>query len=136
MQKTFTYLLFVGENCGKAEEAMEFYVSLFANSEIKDIEYFKAGEAGGKKGQVKIATFIIDGQRYMAADSSFEHAFTFTPSISIFVNCKDEEEIDFLYQTISRDGETMMPLDDYGFGPKFGWVADRYGVSWQLNLPK
>ena len=136
MQRTLTYLLFVGDKCGMAEEAIKFYTSLFAKSKIKKVEYFKAEETGGKEGQVKYAIFTIDGLEYMAADSSLEHNFTFTPSMSIYVNCKNEEEIDSLYQTISKGGKTMMPLDNYGFGKKFCWIADKYGVSWQLNLPK
>lgn len=70
----------------------------------------------------------------MAIDSSGEHKFSFTPAISIFVNCETEEEIDTLYKKLSEGGGAMMPLGDYGFSKKFGWIADRYGVSWQLYL--
>lgn len=136
IQRTLTYLLFVGDNCGKAKEAIEFYTSLFANSEIKKIEYFKTNEFGEKEDHVKYAIFTLDGQEYMAAESSLEHNFTFTPAMSIFVNCKNEEEIISLYQTISKGGKTMMPLDSYDFSKKFCWIVDKYGVSWQLNLPK
>ncbi len=69
----------------------------------------------------------------MAIDS-FGHDFTFTPSISLFVKCDSEEELETLYEKLSEGGEVAMPLDDYGFSTKFGWVQDRFGVSWQLNF--
>ena len=134
MQKTTTFLMFVGDNCGKAEEAIKFYVSLFRNSGIKKIDYFKAGEQGGKEGAVKHAIFTIGGQEYMAIDSPMGHDFTFTPSVSIYVNCDSEEEINNLYRTLLDDGNAMMPIDNYGFSKKFAWIADKYGLSWQLNL--
>jgi len=71
----------------------------------------------------------------MAIDSYVQHQFTFTPSMSLYVTCDTHQEIDTLYQTLSEGGQVMMPLDAYGFSPKFAWIADRFGVSWQLNLP-
>ena len=136
MQKTTTFLMFVGEQCGKAEEAMRLYTSLFKNSEIKNIERWGKDEPGGKKGLIKKATFAIDGQEYIVSENTMNHAFTFTPAISIFVVCDTEDEITTLFQKLSDKGEVMMPLGNYGFGKKFGWTADKYGVSWQLNLTK
>jgi predicted 3-demethylubiquinone-9 3-methyltransferase (glyoxalase superfamily) len=69
----------------------------------------------------------------MAMDSAHAHKFTFTPAISIFVECETEAELDTLYKVLSEGGEALMPLNNYGFSKKFGWVNDRYGVSWQLN---
>jgi predicted 3-demethylubiquinone-9 3-methyltransferase (glyoxalase superfamily) len=126
--------MFVGEQCGKAEEAIKFYISLFENSEIKHIEYWNEGEPGGKQGLVKHATFTLDGLEYMASENTLEHKFTFTPAISIYVNCKDEDELTALFQKLSEGGGIMMPLGNYGFSKQFGWVSDKYGVSWQLNL--
>ena len=134
MQKTSTFLMFVGEQCGKAEEAMKFYTSLFKNSEIKHIEHWKKDEPGGKEGLVKHAAFTLDGLEYMASENTIEHQFGFTPSISIYVNCEDENEFTSLFQKLSEDGNIMMPPDNYGFSKKFGWTSDKYGVSWQLNL--
>ena len=134
MQKTSLFLMFVGEQCGKAEEAIKFYTLLFKNSEIKHIDYWKKGEPGGKEGLIKHATFTLDGLEYMASENTLEHNFTFTPSMSIYVNCNDESELDSLFQKLSDGGGVMMPLDNYGFSQKFGWVADKYSVSWQLNL--
>ena len=127
--------MFVGDKCGKAEEAINYYVSLFPNSEIKNIEKWKAGEPGGREDWVKQALFTIAGQEYMASENSMDHKFSFTPAISIYVNCETEDELNKLYLELSRGGQVMMPLDDYGFSKKFGWTADKYGVSWQLNLP-
>ena len=134
MQKTTTFLMFVGEQCGKAKEAIEWYTSLFKNSEIKNIEYLSAEEAGGKENLVKLATFTLGGQEYMANDSQAPHQFTFTPAISIFVSCDSEEELESLFKALSTNGKVLMPLDNYGFSKKFAWTNDRYGVSWQLNF--
>ena len=136
MQKTTTFLMFVGEQCGKAEEAIRFYTSLFRNSEIKSIERWGKDEAGGKEGLIKKATFAIDGQEYIVSENTMNHAFTFTPAISIFAECDTEDELTTLFQKLSDKGVVMMPLDNYGFSKKFGWTADKYGVSWQLNLAK
>jgi len=133
MQKTTTFLMFVGNQAGKAEEAIKFYISLFNDSEIKSIEYFKASETGGKEGLVKFARFTMAGQEYIANDSFIEHKFSFTPAISIYVDIENEEEINILFTKLSEGGSVLMPVGNYGFSKKFAWVADRYGVSWQLN---
>ena len=106
------------------------------NSEIKSIERWGKDEPGGKEGLIKKATFEIDGQEYIVSENTMNHAFTFTPAISIFVECDTEDEITTLFQELSDNGVVMMPLDNYGFSEKFGWTADKYGVSWQLNLAK
>jgi predicted 3-demethylubiquinone-9 3-methyltransferase (glyoxalase superfamily) len=134
MQKTITFLMFVGEQCGKAEEAIKLYTSLFKNSKVKSIERFNTGDAQGKEGTVKHALFTIDGLEYMAIDSSLEHKFSFTPSISIYVKCENENEIKTLFDKLSANGQVFIPLNKYPFSEKFGWLADKYGVSWQLNL--
>jgi predicted 3-demethylubiquinone-9 3-methyltransferase (glyoxalase superfamily) len=134
MQKTATFLMFTGAQCGKAQEAITLYTSLFSNSEIKNIEYWKPGEPGGKEGLVKHALFTLNGVEYMASENTFEHAFNFTPSMSIYVQCEDEHELTTLFEKLSHGGSVMMPLDNYGFSKKFGWISDMYGVSWQLNL--
>lgn len=134
MQKTTTFLLFAGKQAGKAEEAIKFYTTLLKNSKINSIKYFKNNKDKEQQNQVKHAEFTIAGQEYMAADGGLKHNFNFTPSISIYINCDSEEEIDELYKKLSVGGEVMMPLDNYPFSQKFGWTSDRYGISWQLNL--
>src|SRR5262245_15905355 len=118
---------------GRAEEAMSFYVSLFAGSRIIRIERYGPGEPG-REGTVKRASFRVGGQELMCIDSPVSHGFGFTPSLSIFVECESEAEIDEVVSRLSEDGGVLMPLADYGFSKKFAWVNDRFGVSWQLNL--
>ena len=127
MQKVTTFLMFDG----KAEEAMNFYTSLFKDSEIMNISRYGPNEAGSE-GTVRHATFSIDGQTFMCIDSSVKHAFTFTPAMSLFVNCGTKVELRELYEKLSNDGETLMPLDSYAPGQTFAWVNDRFGVSWQI----
>jgi predicted 3-demethylubiquinone-9 3-methyltransferase (glyoxalase superfamily) len=128
-QKITTFLMFEGV----AEEAMNCYVSLFDDAEVLAITRYGPDEAGAE-GSVMHATFRLADQEYMAIDSSVQHAFTFTPSMSLYVQCETEAEIERLFAALSEKGETLMPLDSYGFSTKFGWVSDRFGVSWQLNL--
>lgn len=125
-----THLMFTGA----AEEAMRFYVSLFKGSEIRRIEHYGPGEPG-KDGSVKLAEFMLGGHRLYCIDSPPVHAFTFTPSISLFVDCEDQEEQQRAFEQLSAGGSVLMPLDNYGFSTRFAWVQDRFGVSWQLNLP-
>lgn len=125
-----TFLMFEGK---KAEEAMNFYVSLFKDASITRIKRYGPGE-GGTEGSVMQAAFTLNGQNFMCIDSSMKHAFTFTPAMSIFVNCASEAEIDALNAKLSEGGQVMMPLGEYPFARKFVWLADRYGVSWQLSL--
>ncbi|MNC27511.1 3-demethylubiquinone-9 3-methyltransferase [compost metagenome] len=71
----------------------------------------------------------------MCIDSYVKHGFSFTPSISLYVNCASEAELDTVFEQLSQGGNVLMPLGEYPFSRKFGWVADRFGVTWQLNLP-
>ena len=134
MQKAKTFLMFVGDQGGKAEEAIRLYTSLFPDSEIKKIDRWAEGEPTSVAGQVKVALFTLAGTEYMASENTAKHPFTFTPAISIFIECKDEYEITRFHTELSKDGKELMPLDNYGFSKKFCWIEDRYGVSWQLNL--
>ena len=118
---------------GKAEEAMNFYVSLFPNAKILDIKRYGPNQPG-PEGSVMKASFSIGNQTILCTDSFVKHGFSFTPSFSFFVDCASEEEISRLSASLSEGGATLMPLGEYGFSRKFAWVNDRYGVSWQLNL--
>ena len=119
---------------GNAEEAMNFYTSIFEDSRITSIVRYGANQAG-PEGTVLQATFTLNGQEFMCIDSHVKHQFSFTPSFSSFVTCSSEEELDHLYEKLIEGGQALMPLNNYGFSKKFGWVNDRFGVSWQLNLP-
>lgn len=118
---------------GSAEEAMRSYVGLFHGSEVKRVERYGPGEPG-PEGTVKRADFTLAGQHVICIDSPAKHAFTFTPSMSLFVECESEAELSAAFGQLSEGGQVLMPLDDYGFSRRFGWVNDRFGVSWQLNL--
>ena len=114
-----TFLMFFGQ----AEAAMNFYVSLFPNARV----------INRAEGSVKPASFTLNGQNFMCFDSPVKHDFTFTPAISIFVTCNSEAEVDRLFAALSEGGQIFMPLDAYPFSKRFGWTADRFGVSWQIN---
>ena len=128
-QKITTLLMFDG----RAEEAMTFYLSLFEDAEVLAITRYGA-EGPGAEGSVEHATFSLAGQQLMCMDSSVKHGFGFTPAISLYVDCATETELDRIYAALAEKGQPLMPLGSYGFRTKFGWVADRFGVSWQLNL--
>lgn len=130
MGKVMPFLMFQE---GKAEEAMNFYTSLIEDSEIINITRYGADESGDE-GTVMQATFTLKGQEFMCIDSNVRHQFDFTPSFSIYVTCDTEEELGHLYGKLNEGGQALMPLGDYGFSKKFGWLNDKFGVSWQLNL--
>src|SRR6266496_3090183 len=115
MQKIRPFLWFDG----KAEEAAKFYASVFKNSEIRSVSPMSA-------------TFRLDGLEFIALNGGPQ--FKFTPAISFFVKCKTQPEIDDLWKKLSSGGTVLMELDKYPFSEKFGWVQDKFGVSWQLNL--
>jgi predicted 3-demethylubiquinone-9 3-methyltransferase (glyoxalase superfamily) len=97
------------------------------------IERYGRGEQGAE-GTVKRADFTLGGHNLICFDSPVKHNFTFTPSMFIFVDCENEAELDAAFNQLSAGGEVLMELDNYGFSSRFGWVNDRFGVSWQLNL--
>jgi len=129
MSKLTPFLMFEGQ----AETAMDFYLTLFDRAKILSITRYGPGEAG-KEGSVMHAVFSLDGQEFMCIDSSVPHEFTFTPSVSIHVQCSSVSEIDRLFEKLSNGGQILMPLDEYPFSKRYAWLADRFGVSWQLTL--
>jgi predicted 3-demethylubiquinone-9 3-methyltransferase (glyoxalase superfamily) len=124
-----TFLMFEG----RAEEAMGFYESLFEGAEITSIDRY-SGDDGNAERMVKRATLRLPGQTLICVDSPVEHAFGFTPAISLFVSCRSEGEVDQLFTALAEGGTVLMGLDAYPFSKRFGWVDDRFGVSWQLSL--
>ena len=116
-----------------AEDAMNYYVSIFPASEVIEIVRFNAGDIG-PEGTIKKAKFSLNGQHIFCTDTPIKHGFGFTPSISFFVDCESEEEITRLSSSLQEGGKVYMPLGDYGFSTHFAWVGDRFGVTWQLNL--
>jgi predicted 3-demethylubiquinone-9 3-methyltransferase (glyoxalase superfamily) len=129
-QRVFPFLMFEG---GRAEEAMEFYTSVFRDSAIIAVRRYGAGEEGAE-GTVMHAAFSLMGQEFMCIDSHVEHGFTFTPALSFYIIADDEAQLDGYFGKLSQGGRILMPLGAYPFSPRFGWVQDKFGVSWQLTL--
>jgi predicted 3-demethylubiquinone-9 3-methyltransferase (glyoxalase superfamily) len=118
---------------GVADQAMALYVSVFRGAAIDRVERYGAHDQG-IEGTIKRASFTLGGQRFLCFDSPVKHDFGFTPSISVFVDCETEAELDEAVERFSAGGRVLMPVGGYGFSRKFAWVTDRFGVSWQLNL--
>jgi predicted 3-demethylubiquinone-9 3-methyltransferase (glyoxalase superfamily) len=116
-----------------AEAAMNFYISLFPGARVESISRYGA-EGPGTEGSVKQATLLLLERRFEFFDSPVRHAFTFTPAISFAVACESAEEVDHLFAQLSDGGQILMGLDAYPFARRFGWVNDRFGVSWQLRF--
>lgn len=121
-QKITPCLMFVGEQNGKAEEAMKFYTSQFENSSIDRVERYSAGE-GGTEGAVKHGVFSLDGKKFIAMDGGTNHPFTFTEAQSFVVDCKTQEEVDEFWRNLSEGGQES----------QCGWLKDQYGLSWQVT---
>ena len=122
-QKITPTFLFVGDNFGKAEAAVKYYTSVFSNSSINGILLYQQNE-GPAAGSVKHSQFILDGNKvFMAMDGYGNHAFAFNEAISFMVECKDQAEIDFYWNTLTSDG---------GQESMCGWLKDKFGVSWQI----
>ncbi|HEU4975605.1 MAG TPA: VOC family protein [Baekduia sp.] len=132
MERIAPCLMFVGDQDGRAQEAVDLYVSLFEDSRVLDVERYGPDEP---QSGVKQARFLLAGREHRAMDGGgVAHPFTFTPAISLMVECDSEERLDAAFATLEEGGIALMPLGAYPFSPRFGWVQDRYGVSWQLNL--
>lgn len=119
----------------QGEEAARFYTSIFRDSEMTEVtRYLEAGTEvhGQDAGSVMTASFRLKGHEFTALNGG-PH-FRITPAISFFVICDTTEEVDELWAALSDGGTALMPLDTYPFSPKYGWIQDRYGVSWQLML--
>jgi len=115
-------LMFVGDQCGKAEKAMESYTKLFGASRIGPIMRYAEGEAPDQAGTVKHGALTLEGQAFAAMDSAYEHGFTFNEAISFIVNCETQAEIDKYWKALSAQPEAE----------QCGWLKDKFGVSWQI----
>ena len=117
---------------GNAENAMNFYVELFDNSQVVKLQRWGSGRPSGRR-KIMQATFELDGNLFMCSDSPAVHDWNFRPAVSHF-ECEDDAELERLFSKLSENGNVTMPLNNYGFSQKFGWVIDQFGVSWRLNL--
>ncbi len=118
-------LMFVGKQYGKAEEAINFYASVFKKAKVSDILRYGDNEEPDKKGTIKHATFSLEGQEFATMDSARLHEFTFNEAISFIVPCKTQEEIDYYWGKLSADPKAE----------QCGWLKDNYGLSWQIVPP-
>ena len=121
-QRITPTLMFVGNNGGKAEEAINFYATVFSNSKVGDILRYSIGEEPDKEGTIKHAAFILEGQEFAAMDSARVHGFSFSEAISFIVHCKTQEETDYYWGKLSADPKAE----------QCGWLKDKYGLSWQI----
>jgi len=121
-QKITPMLLFVGNQCGKAEEAINFYATVFHNAKVGDIDRYNNGEEPDKVGTIKHAAFTLEGLEFAAMDSALEHNFAFNEAISFMVHCETQEEIDYYWGKLSADPKAE----------QCGWLKDKYGGSWQI----
>lgn len=129
-QKIIPHLWFNDE----AEEAAEFYTTLFERSNIGSVSrYSEEGKEihGQEAGSVMTVDFNLAGQSFIALNGG-PH-FNFTPAISFYVTCETEEEVNRLWIKLSEGGMALMPLDKYDWSEKYGWVKDRYGLTWQIS---
>lgn len=124
-QKFTPVLMFTKHLAGKAEEAINLYTTIFKDSSINFISKYEKGEEPDKKGTVKYASFILLNQEFGAMDSAHEHHFSFNEAISLMIECKDQEEINYYYNKLSADPKAEV----------CGWLKDKFGVSWQLIVP-
>ena len=119
MQKITTFLWFDNQ----AEEAMNFYISVFKNSKIGNISRYGADMKPDKEGSIAYADFQLENQWFATMESALDHNFTFNEAISFAVSCDTQDEIDFYWEKLSSEG---------GKEVQCGWLTDKYGVSWQI----
>ena len=121
-QRMTPTLMFVGDVCGRAEEAIRFYASVFRNAAVGHILRYGSDEAPEKEGTVKHAAFTLEDQEFAVMDSARIHGFTFNEAISFMVNCDTQEELDYYWERLSADPKAE----------QCGWLKDAYGLSWQI----
>lgn len=121
-QKITPNLLFSNDVCGKAEEAVTYYTSIFKDSKINLISHYGAGEAQSPNAKVNFAGFTLNGFELSAMDNGFETDFNFNEAFSLIVNCDDQNEIDYFWDKLSANPEAEA----------CGWLKDKFGVSWQI----
>jgi predicted 3-demethylubiquinone-9 3-methyltransferase (glyoxalase superfamily) len=117
---------------GKAQAAVDLYASVFPGFIVVFME--KYGPHDPAAGLIKMAKIDFQGHQLIVIDSPIPHKFDFTPSMSLFVDFDQAADLDRTFNRLAEGGDVKMPLGDYGFSPRFGWLTDLFGVSWQLNL--
>ena len=120
-QKIAPCLMFTGKQAGRAEQAMNFYMSLFKNSGVQILARYEHGE-GDVEGNIKHARFTLNNEDFIAMDSHIQNDFSFTPAVSFMVFCKTQEEIDYFWNNLTNGGKEI----------ECGWLEDKFGISWQI----
>ena len=115
-------LLFVGDVAGQAEEAIDYYASVFRRSSIGKISHYGSGQLPNTETMINHADFFLEGQRFAAMDSALDHDFGLNEAASFVINCDDQSEIDYYWDRLSASSEAE----------QCGWLKDKYGVSWQV----
>jgi len=121
-QKITPVIMFVGDVCGRAEEAVTLWTSVFPKANVDLILHYGKGEEPDKEGTLKYGAFSLFGQEFGAMDSAHEHQFNFNEAISFIVNCETQDEIDYFWEKLSAVPEAE----------QCGWIKDRFGFSWQI----
>ncbi|WP_430895307.1 MULTISPECIES: VOC family protein [unclassified Paraflavitalea] len=135
MQTPQPFLMFSGANYARVQEAVDLYLQAFPEASIQSISYdHTASESKGKK-VVSMVVLKIKELEIRMIDSAYDHQFNFTPSQSFFITCDSLEEFERLHYHLSEDGKELMAPGSYGFSARFTWFNDKFGVSWQINLP-
>jgi len=139
-QKLSIFLMFHGN----AEEAMNFYTSVFENAEVVHVIRARAEDTGWAPGILQYGIFKIAGQQVICMNVPPPgsrpynvapwHEFKFNPAITIYVERDSKEDFDKLYEALTEGGEIYLPAQSYDFSPMFAWVNDRYGISWRISL--
>ncbi|EKD58871.1 MAG: hypothetical protein ACD_56C00036G0003 [uncultured bacterium] len=123
-QKITPFLMFTGNNAGRAEEAINEYIKIFHNAKIAKVVRYGKDEMNEAEGTIMHAIFSLEEQQFAAMDSSYQHGFNFNEAISFLINCKDQEEIDYYWNKLKEGGDEKAQI--------CGWLKDRFGVSWQV----
>lgn len=130
VRRVATHLMFAGD----ATAALELYAAVFPEFRVERVERYGPDDAGAA-GMIRRAEVFFADHDIVVIDSPVKHAFTFTPAMSLFVDCESPAALDAAFERLAEGGQVFMPVADYGFSRRFGWCSDRFGVSWQLNLP-
>jgi predicted 3-demethylubiquinone-9 3-methyltransferase (glyoxalase superfamily) len=115
-------LMFVGDQCGRGQEALDFYTSLFHDTSVDHVMRYEANQQPDKEGTIKHAGFTLEGESFALMDSAHNHNFGFSEAISFMVNCNSQSEVDYYWSKLSANPKSE----------QCGWLKDKFGVSWQV----
>lgn len=129
MSNVSTFVMFQGN----AQQAIDLYSELFPGFRVQLVQHYDEQDTGPRR--IKYAAIDFERHSLVFTDSPVSHDFSFTPAVSLHVNLATDAELERIFTRLAAGGEVLMPIDDYGFSARFGWLNDRFGLSWQLNVP-